>query len=215
MGVAERREREKEQLRSQIVDAARDLLVERGLAALSMRAIAERIEYSPATIYLYFRDKDELVREVVHTGFEVMNRVVDREMSALGETATALAQYGAMGRAYARFAVENPAYFRVMFELPATTELHSHEPCDSERGGFESGVALVARAIEAGEFGQMDARHTTLMGWGVIHGLTTLYLSGRMRDQVGDPESFYELIESAMQSLYTGWRPQCGCKGDA
>jgi AcrR family transcriptional regulator len=70
MGIAERREREKEALRTLIIEAARDILSEQGLDALSMRAIAERIEYSPATIYLYFRDKDELIREVVCAGFE-------------------------------------------------------------------------------------------------------------------------------------------------
>ncbi|MEX0893041.1 MAG: helix-turn-helix domain-containing protein, partial [Gemmatimonadota bacterium] len=58
MGIAERREREREQVRTLIVEAARDILSAEGLEALSMRAIAERIEYSPATIYLYFKDKD-------------------------------------------------------------------------------------------------------------------------------------------------------------
>jgi AcrR family transcriptional regulator len=215
VGVAERREREREQLRGQIVDAARDLLLEEGLSGLSMRSIAERIEYSPATIYLYFRDKDELVKEVVHTGFEVMRRVVERELEKAGETATGAQQYGAMGRAYARFAVENPAYFRVMFELPATSELRCHEPGEHERTGFDDAVAMIGRAVASGEFAAVEPERAAVIGWGVIHGLTTLYLSGHLREKVGTPEEFYELIEYAMSSLYTGWKPMSGCEGDA
>jgi AcrR family transcriptional regulator len=208
VGVAERREREREQLRGQIIDAARDLLVQQGLAGLSMRAIAERIEYSPATIYLYFKDKDELTREVVHTGFERMGEVADAELGRLAETAGAREQYAAMGRAYARFAIENPAYFRVMFELPATASLCCDElPERPEPHGFEVTVDMVRRAVARGEFGAIDPRRTALVGWGVIHGLTSLFLTGHLQEDASSADEFIELIEAAMQSLYDGWRP--------
>jgi AcrR family transcriptional regulator len=206
VGVAERRERERELLRGQIIDAARDLLVEQGLAGLSMRAIAERIEYSPATIYIYFRDKEELIREVVHTGFERMGAVVSAEQSRLDETAGAADQYRAMGRAYARFALENPAYFRVMFELPGAAELKCEEPADRPQG-FDAAVEMVARAVASGEFGRVDPRRTAVLGWGVIHGLTSLYLTGHLRQDADTPEAFLNLIDDAMRSLYEGWRP--------
>jgi AcrR family transcriptional regulator len=214
VGVAERREREREHLRGQVIDAARDLLLEQGLAGLSMRAIAERIEYSPATIYLYFKDKDELVREVVHTGFELLTGQVERERARLTEGAGAAEQYSAMGRAYARFAVENPAYFRIMFELPGTAELRCHEPSEHEKVGFDRAVEMVQGAVETGEFGAVDPARSAVVGWGVIHGLTTLYLSGHLGDRVASPEAFYELIEYAMGSLYSGWKPANGCEGD-
>jgi AcrR family transcriptional regulator len=130
MGITERREREREQVRTRILDAAREILSEDGLAGLSMRGIAERIEYSPATIYLYFRDKDELTREIVQQGFERMNGYVAEEIAALGpRAANALDRYSAMGRAYARFALENTAYFRVMFELPKEAQLICPSEC--------------------------------------------------------------------------------------
>src|SRR5680860_149798 len=118
MGIVERREREKEALRTRIVEAARDIVSEAGLEALSMRALAERIEYSPATLYLYFRDKDELIREVVFEGFRRMGECMCAEGEGLGKDADAGQQHRASGRGYARFALENTAYFRVMFELP-------------------------------------------------------------------------------------------------
>jgi AcrR family transcriptional regulator len=60
MGVKERKAREKETLRQDILDAARELFIREGYQAVSMRKIAEKIEYSPATIYLHFRDKDDI-----------------------------------------------------------------------------------------------------------------------------------------------------------
>lgn len=209
MGIAERREREREHVHTLIVEAARDILSEEGLPALSMRAIAERIEYSPATIYLYFKDKDELIREVVHEGMELMERASAQEVAAAGPDATALEQYAAMGRAYARFAIDNPAYFRVMFELPDSAEFECPEPEHDHAGnssGFDNVVATIERAMQEGSVSGGDARRTALIGWGLIHGLTSLYLAGHLRDAVSDHETFMALVEDAMGSVHTGWR---------
>src|SRR5690349_13484924 len=107
MGIAERREREKEALRTRIVEAARDIVSEEGLDALSMRAIAERIEYSPATIYLYFRDKDALLREVVEEGFHRLGEYMREELEVVRGADNPAEEYLAMGRGYVRFAIEN------------------------------------------------------------------------------------------------------------
>src|SRR5688500_7951298 len=125
MGIAERREREKEALRTRSVEAARDLASEEGLDALSMRAIAQRAEYSPATIYLYFRDKDALLREVIQAGFERMGEYMREELEEVGTASSPAEQYLALGRGYVRFAIENTAYFRVMFELPTVACMDS------------------------------------------------------------------------------------------
>jgi len=212
MGIAERREREKEALRTRIVEAARDIVSEEGLDALSMRAIAQRAEYSPATIYLYFRDKDALLREVIHAGFERMGDYVREEMEEVGTTASPGEQYRALGRGYVRFAIENTAYFRVMFELPTV----AHLDCMPEDclAGVDSGVlrrdfgeTMVQRAIEEGYFQMPDARRGTLVGWGLVHGLTSLYLSGHLAEEVTSHGDFLDLVEEAMAMLRTGWSP--------
>jgi AcrR family transcriptional regulator len=215
MGIAERREREKEALRTRILEAARDIVSEEGLNALSMRAIADRIEYSPATLYLYFRDKDELVREVVRTGFQRLQWYMGEEVrrSAAGD---GLEEYRAMGIAYARFALENTAYFRVMFELPAVAQLEC--PCPDPGEGvsmtgepsFGNVAGAVERAVEGGLVQMPDAYRGAVIGWGLIHGLTSLYLSGHLREMVQSHEQFLELVEEAQRSLYQGWRPSAG-----
>ena len=61
MGIVERKKRQRESLRHEILDASREILLAGGYAQLSMRGIAKRIEYSPTTIYLYFKYKDEIL----------------------------------------------------------------------------------------------------------------------------------------------------------
>lgn len=214
MGVAERREREREQLRAHIIDVSRDLLLEQGMSGLSMRSIAERIEYSPATIYLYFRDKDELLQAVMEAGFGRLHEVVMAELEEAGPDATWARQYSAMGRAYARFAIENPTYFRIMFELPGTSQLAKAERPTIDPNALERSEHMIRQAVEAGQFWVPDARRTAIYGWGLIHGLVTLYLAGHLRDEVAGPEEFMTLIEDAMQNAYAGWRPD-GSGGEA
>lgn len=212
MGIIERREREKEALRTRIVEAARDIVSEAGLEALSMRALAERIEYSPATLYLYFRDKDELIREVVIEGFRRMGECMSREAAALGEGADAGLQHRASGRGYARFALENTAYFRVMFELPTVAQMEcpvtDEEQAMTGEKSWTSVVEVVQRAMDSGIFVAADAQRVAVVGWGLVHGLVSLYLSGHLAEVVASNEEFMELLEEAMTSMRVGWSPR-------
>src|SRR3990172_13403798 len=124
MGVAERRQREREELRSAIIDAAVEIVSTQGVEALSIRGVAERIEYAPATIYLYFESKDALLRTVV----EEAGRRFDLALAAAVPDvplATAIERLRALRRAYLRFALEQTAAFRLLFALPKVPFLNS------------------------------------------------------------------------------------------
>jgi len=211
MGITERREREREALRTRIVEAARDIVSEEGLDALSMRAIAERIEYSPGTIYLYFRDKDELVREVIQEGFQRMALWVQREIEAASPGDNPALQHRCMGRAYAKFALDNTAYFRVMFELPGVPQLdcpsdgesHLHEFADES--AWDAMVATLQGAMDAGLITIRDAQEGAVISWGLVHGLTSLYLSGHLGMAIATHDEFLSMVERAMDSLGAGW----------
>ena len=79
MGITERREREREEVRRKILDAARDLFATEGYANVTMRKIAEAIEYSPTTIYGHFEDKDDLVDALCHEDFARLLAVFDEQ----------------------------------------------------------------------------------------------------------------------------------------
>jgi AcrR family transcriptional regulator len=70
MGITERKEREKTEMRQRIIDASIEMFLQEGYEKTSIRNIAEKIEYSPATIYLYYKDKDELLYDVQGQAFE-------------------------------------------------------------------------------------------------------------------------------------------------
>jgi AcrR family transcriptional regulator len=210
MGTAESREKAKEALRTRIVEAARDIVSEEGLDALSMRALAERIAYSPATIYLHFRDKEALLREVMEEGFRRLSETAERETEALGEGANAAQRHRALGRAYARFALDNTAYFRVMFEIPGVARMGHGADCAQEgradaAASWCAVVDTVQEAIDEGLIRVRDAQHGAIIAWALVHGLTSLFLSGHLVRAAESPAAFMAMLELAMDSLGTGW----------
>jgi AcrR family transcriptional regulator len=176
-----------------------------------MRAIAERIEYSPGTIYLYFRDKDELVREVIREGFQRMALWVQQEIEAAAPGDNPALLHRCMGRAYAKFALDNTAYFRVMFELPGVPQMdcpsdgeaNQHEFADES--AWDAMVATVQGAIDAGLITIRDAQEGAVISWGLVHGLTSLYLSGHLGMAITTHDEFLSMVERAMDSLGSGW----------
>jgi AcrR family transcriptional regulator len=114
MGTRERREREKDQVRSAILDAARELFVALGYEGVSMRAIAEKIEYSPTVIYNYFKDKDALILELCQGDF---GKLADY-MQEAAQVADPVERLRQCGREYVRFALSYPNHYRLMFMTP-------------------------------------------------------------------------------------------------
>lgn len=204
------RERAREALRTRIVEAARDIVSQEGLDALSMRALAERIEYSPATLYLHFRDKDEILRGVMEAGFQRMSATVATQIARLGEAATAAERHRAMGRGYAIFALENTAYFRVMFELPTVARIGRDAECAPEgkpeaAGSFSQVVETIQQAIAEGTLQMADAQLGAVISWGLVHGLTSLYLGGHLSTILTSSEDFLRMLEESMHVFANGW----------
>src|SRR6188768_2411770 len=112
MGTKERQVRERQQVRTAILDAARDLFVSEGYSNVSMRKIAERIEYSPAAIYSYFPAKDDIFFALAEEGFRLLHQAGDR---ILDEHADPLETLRRLFWAYYRFSREQPQYFELMF----------------------------------------------------------------------------------------------------
>lgn len=209
--TAERRD-PREDLRERIVEAARDIVGEEGLDALSMRALAVRIGYSPATIYLHFKDKDEILRSVMEEGFKRLGATMEREQRDLPADAAPLERFAMAGRGYAKFALENTGYFRAMFKMPKVAHMDMCDPAEAGGAGVsqEHWTEMIRGAIASGEMAAKDAEQAAVIGWGVMHGLTSLYLSGHLSDCAGAREDFMALIDSAIETLGMGWKPRGG-----
>jgi AcrR family transcriptional regulator len=114
MGTRERRDRERDELRTKILDAARTLFVEQGYEAASMRKIADAIEYSPTAIYAYFKDKAELMQQLCQHDFQSLAHV----FHDLAQIADPIERIRETGKTYIKFAAENPHHYRFMFMTP-------------------------------------------------------------------------------------------------
>src|SRR5690348_6642492 len=110
MGISERKEKQKTEIRRQILDASMKLFMEEGFENVSIRKIADLIEYSPTTVYLYFKDKDEILFNVHEICFQ---RLAEYNVDLWG-IKNPLIRLHKMGENYIRFGLENPAFYDLM-----------------------------------------------------------------------------------------------------
>src|SRR4029453_12547470 len=150
MGIAEARGGERGEVRRKILDAAHDLFAREGYDRVTMRRIAEAIEYSPTTIYNHFEDKDDLVQSLCDEDFA---RLLGA-LQAQAPPANPVEQIRQLGLASARFGVDYPNHYRFMFMTSGKFE-HIAELSESAQrafgllrsavgGGLASGASLPA-----------------------------------------------------------------------
>jgi AcrR family transcriptional regulator len=188
-------------LRQTILDAAREMFAEEGYRSVSMRRIADRIEYSPTTIYLYFRDKNELLREVCDETFAKLAKRLEAIGKKHGKSLDALRE-GL--RAYVDFGLKHPKHYEVTFMLPLTESLGAEFEGSLGERAFEYLRRGVADAIEAGEIenGGVDLVSQTL--WAAVHGVTSLLIG-----QQGFPfVSKRKLVDSVIDTMIEGLKPK-------
>jgi len=114
MGITERRIRQKEEVRASIITAARTLVLEEGWLSLSIRKIADAIEYSVPVIYDHFENKDAILTEFTMTGYDMLAQHIQQ---AKETSADPCQQLVAMAKAYWAFAFDNKEYYQLMFGL--------------------------------------------------------------------------------------------------
>ncbi len=171
MGTTERRERERVEVRARILDAARELFDSEGYERVTMRRIAEAIEYSPTTIYNHFEDKDDLVRALCEDDFSRLLQVF-REEDPPSDPVDWIRR---LGRAYARFGLELPNHYRFMFITAHKKE--NHGPISPGDQSFEMLRTAVARAFENGQFRSGDVDTAAQVLWSSIHGAVSLLIT--------------------------------------
>jgi len=171
MGITERREREREEIRTRILDAARELFDSEGYEHVTMRRIAEAIEYSPTTIYNHFEDKDDLVRALCEEDFSRLLQVFREEEPP----ADPVDWIRGLARAYARFGLELPNHYRFMFMTAHKKE--NHGPISPGDQSFEMLRTAVARALETGQFRRGDTNTVAQVLWSSLHGVVALLIT--------------------------------------
>jgi AcrR family transcriptional regulator len=205
MGITERRERERQELRRKILKAARELLVKRGYDAVTMREIAKRIEYSATALYKHFADKDELVRELCREDFTAFAQRFVEHVATAGDPVERMARAGLV---YLGFAEEYPEHYRLMFmtELPPTPP-EAGERDDPAHNAYVFLRGLVDELMRGGYLREelTDVDLVAQSVWAGVHGAVALDLIvPKSKDWLefrSRPERFAAALEMVSRSM--------------
>jgi AcrR family transcriptional regulator len=202
MGIRERRDREHEATRQAILDAARDLFVAEGYENVSIRKIAERVEYSPAAIYGYFTGKEEIFFALAETGFRLFAGSVRR----IRPTPDPLEMLRRRFWQYYQFSKAQPEYFALMFVDRAVPRISREwEQFEFTRRGRDETAEVLERCIESGIFPRAtnpDAVFHILAA--AIHGAAVIRLSDRFIPQSAADALAHDVLEAAIAGLRHG-----------
>lgn len=202
MGIAERKEREKQDIKDLILLKAKEILIKEGQDGLSIRKLATEIEYSPATIYLYFQDKDEILYQMMNMGFEKMAQ----SMTHVYALEDPLKRIYEIGRLYIEFGLHEWEWYHLMFN--SASPMNHIERCKAEWGpGIAMYDYLAACCQEA--FLQQgktdrDPKIAALHLWSAAHGLVTLAVTNRfcvVEDHAHQEAVRNHLIEDTLKHI--------------
>lgn len=201
MGVKQRREREKQEIRQSILSAAQKIAAEEGWQAVTTRKVAERIEYSQSTIYEYFENKDALLLALLRSGYEQLVTVM---RAAFASTDDPDARLLAMGEAYWDFAFRSPELYQVMHGLAGISfgrYGHPDTPVEVKQSFGLAREAIEqwarARGVERADIADLvEARRA------MIHGIIILAMAGRI---AGGPERAKHILQETMRDLLFAW----------
>jgi len=167
------RERRYNKTKDAILQAARDLIAEKGPDGLSLRELARRIDYSPSGLYEYFSSKEDIVAAVCAEGVSLLKDYLSRAPADLPPSEKLLE----MGLAYLDFAREHPEHFRLIFiHLPDSHETQSKREADSSP--YQLLLQTVQAVIDSGELVVEEANFTVeeiaFSLWALVHGMAML-----------------------------------------
>ena len=177
MGISERKARQKESLRQEILDAAREILLSEGFKNFSMRHIAARIEYTPTTLYHYFKDKNDIL---FHLCEEVYGKITEILQSTGAKEKDPIARLRAAMRAFIKFGLSHPDRYRIAFMTNVTPNVDPMsflKPGTMSMNAYEMVRQRVRDALNTQTDSSADVESLSQAVWASTHGLTSLLIS--------------------------------------
>lgn len=204
MGVKERRDRERQELRQAILDAAREIAATDGWQAVTIRKVAEKIEYSPPTIYEYFSSKEAILEEEMREGF----RLLVADLKAARDLQTdPQERLWAMGRAYWHFVWGHPELYQVISGLDGCAFCDEDTRSELDQKSEGENVMVLFRDVLQAVLPLRSVEDLTskcLILWSLFHGFITLIMSGRIPMESRDQA--LNLARQTVEDLLTVWR---------
>ncbi|MBA4117155.1 MAG: TetR/AcrR family transcriptional regulator [Rubrobacter sp.] len=199
MGIKERKQRQRQELKSGILAAAREIASEEGWKAVTIRKIAALIEYSPPVIYEYFDSKDEILLDLMRTGYAEQLEAIESTVRAAKDPEEALL---GIGRAWMDFAFRSPDLYQVMYGLGSVPFSAAETSKEGEK--IADSVGGVVEGILRNSGGKTDdVGGKVVLLWATVHGLAALAMVGRIP---GGQQEARRLAEQAASDLLAAWK---------
>jgi AcrR family transcriptional regulator len=184
--------------RQRILDAAREIVVRDGVKSLSMRALASKVDYSPAAVYKYFRNKEAILKALQEEGWALAAQV----HAQTSEGAHSIPeQLLAAARGYLKFAASYPEHYLLMFDsphlAPATVAEIGEDP------NFRGLISILEAGVASGDFRLPEGFDPTLMAfvfWTSAHGMAMIRIH-YLRHSAGE---FDELCDRMVRTFMEG-----------
>lgn len=167
------RQRRYHKTKETILQAAREIIAEKGPDGLSLRELARRIDYSPSGLYEYFSSKEEIVTAVCVEGLGLLSDYLNRAPTNLTPAERLLE----MGLAYLDFAREHPEHFRLIFASLSHEQTHLAEEAMNGDSPYHLLLEAVQAVIATGEFSvneEFNLEDMAFSLWALVHGLAVL-----------------------------------------
>lgn len=199
MGILERKERDRVEMRERIIDVAIEMFVKEGYEKTSIRNIAEKIEYSPATIYLYYKDKDELLYDVQAQAFEKLDKTFREKV----DTKDPLKRLEQIMKTYVWFGKNNPELYDLMFIIRAPMNVVGEkEDWQNCHDAFGTLVQCITECIEKKLVRFSDPMVAAVSVWSMGHGLVSLDLRDRLKVTEMNEEEIAVTIEKSVKEYF-------------
>lgn len=194
----------KEDLRSVILEAAKKLFVQEGYEATSIRKIAKEIGFSPTTIYLYYKDKNDIVYALHQVGFGILKE----RFFPLMTVENPFERLKALGKLYIQFAFANPEYYQVMFMMKEPLSFLNSQKENNEWIEGELVIEFLKNTViecqTKGYFKEMDPVAVTIHAWAAVHGLVSLHVTQHLdciKDVFENIDTMEEIVYNSFQVL--------------
>lgn len=201
MGISERKQRQKDNVRQHILDAAWQIVMAQGWQALSVRGIAEAIEYSSPVIYSHFDSKEVLLQEFYKLGFHQLGEKLTEARSKHQDPEKGMY---AIAMAYWDFAFQNKEYYQVMFGV--------NLPCCYQGKNIPEEKTVIIDLLNAvikeilkqnnNEVADYALKRSTI--WCILHGLVSINLTGRLLKEDGKTE---RVLDDAVKGFIKSLKP--------
>jgi AcrR family transcriptional regulator len=182
MGSADRRTRERAETRQMILDAAREMFVQHGYEATTMRAIAQKIEFTPTAIYHHFENKEALLRELCEADFRSLSAAFQR----IGRIEDPIERLGRLGEAYVEFALDHPMQYQLLFMTRHPHVVERDPAAEPSEHAYAFLLQTCAAAIATGRLRSefTDPDELAQIAWSSLHGLLALHIVKRDKGKI-------------------------------